>query len=412
MRGKIYVVKIVYIANARMPTEKAHGFQIARMCAAMSSLGHQVMMLVPFRFNPLGRKPVDLFQYYGIPPIFSVRQLWTPDLLPLGWRISSTIYVWQSLLFGFLGTLYARWEFADAALWYTRDLRVAWLFSHLSKTPFFYEANDLFPSTKRGQQAVRDIASSPLCLGVVVVNRILKRRYISEIGITPEKLIVVPNGVDLNPFEELPPRNEVRKQLNLPLRRPIVGYVGRFRTMGREKGIPELIRAMARVPPINGQDPLLLCVGGPMDVVPSYRQLAQYVGVPERRLRFVDRVPNRQVPLWLRAFDIAAMPFPDTEHYAFFMSPLKLFEYMAAGVPIIASDLPSLREVLTDGLNAHFVPPDDPDALSRGIEEVLSNPAYACRLANRARHDVAAFTWERRAEKITAFAQGLEKRRR
>jgi hypothetical protein len=63
------------------------------------------------------------------------------------------------------------------------------------------------------------------------------------------------------------------------------------------KGIPQLIQALAMLPPVNGREPLLLCVGGPRQVVPAYCQLAREVGVPERRLHFVDRVPNREVPL-------------------------------------------------------------------------------------------------------------------
>ena len=80
--------------------------------------------------------------------------------------------------------------------------------------------------------------------------------------------------------------------------------------------------------------------------------------------------------------------------------PLKLFEYMAAGVPILATDLPSIREVLRHGENAWLIPPGDPKALAEGIRHLLENPELARRLAERARGDVQKYTWKHRAETI------------
>lgn len=188
--------------------------------------------------------------------------------------------------------------------------------------------------------------------------------------------------------------------LGLPLERPIVGYVGRFRTMEKEKGIPELVEAMGYLPEINGTDPLLLCVGGPIEAVPAYMERARRAGVPESRLKFVDRVPNTEVPLWMRACDVVTIPWPWTEFSAYFTSPLKLFEYMAAGVPIVATDLPSIREILRHGENAWLVPPNDPKALAAGILHLLKNRDLAARLTEQAREEVRKYTWEQRAKAI------------
>jgi glycosyltransferase involved in cell wall biosynthesis len=85
-----------------------------------------------------------------------------------------------------------------------------------------------------------------------------------------------------------------------------------------------------------------------------------------------------------------------------YTSPLKLFEYMAAGKPIVASDLQSVREVLDEG-NACLVPPDNPKALAKGIHSVLDNPDYATRLGERAKADGVQYSWVCRAEAITSF---------
>ncbi len=110
-------------------------------------------------------------------------------------------------------------------------------------------------------------------------------------------------------------------------------------------------------------------------------------------LRCVDRVPNREVPLWLSTLDVAVMPFLETEHYKYFMSPLKLFEYMAAGVPIVASDLPSIREILQHDQDAWLVAPENPESLGRGLLALLRDPDRATRLARTAKEEVRQYTW-------------------
>jgi glycosyltransferase involved in cell wall biosynthesis len=177
--------------------------------------------------------------------------------------------------------------------------------------------------------------------------------------------------------------------------------------MDMEKGIPELVEAMAHLRAIDGKEPLLLCVGGPMEVVPSYLNLAESLGVPEHRLQFVDRVANSQVPYWIQTFDLAVAPFPNKEHYAYFMSPMKLFEYMASGVPIVASDLPSIREVLRHGENALLVKPNHPKLLVKNLEQILDNYNLARGLGNLAQANVQVYTWENRAKKMLTNVEKL-----
>ena len=118
-----------------------------------------------------------------------------------------------------------------------------------------------------------------------------------------------------------------------------------------------------------------------MDRVPSYRSIAAEHGLDPDRVRFVDRVPNADVPTWLAAFDVAVMPGRRTQHFAYETSPLKLFEYLAAGLPVVAIDLPSMRLVLRDGENALLADPDDPAALPGAISRLRNTwpPVPRCR---------------------------------
>jgi len=397
--------RLVYLANARLPTEKAHGYQICKMCEAFALNGAEVVLLHPYRHQAdpqLAGQTV--FDYYGIKPIFQVQKLKNLDVVVLNRfipdRIFIPIFFVHAFIWGYHAASVARQFRAD--LYYTRDTTIAYWLVRMG-LPTVYEAH-VVPN--RGQKLLlRKIKRQPSLRLIVVLTSFLRQRFL-DMGFLSDQVIVLPDGVDLDLFERLPSKEDCRRRLGLPLERPIIGYIGRFRTLEMEKGIPELVEAMKDLSSVNGAEPLLLCVGGPMDAVPTYLELARRIGIPQDRLRFVDRVPNTEVPYWIRAFDVALAPFPRTDHYAYFMSPLKLFEYMAAEVPILATDLPSIREVLRHGENAWLVPPSDPKALAEGIRNLLENPDLAERLAQQARKDVRQYTWKRRAAVILQHVFG------
>jgi glycosyltransferase involved in cell wall biosynthesis len=186
--------------------------------------------------------------------------------------------------------------------------------------------------------------------------------------------------------------------LDLPPDRPLIVYTGH---LFRWKGVYTLAEAAQYLP-----EAYFVFVGGMEKDVMEFRAFVREMGLSN--VRVVGYVPPAQVPLYLAAADALALPNSAEEDISrLYTSPLKLFEYMASGRPIVASDLPSLREVLTDRVNACLVPPDDPTALVRGIQEALGNPLLARQLADRARQDVAAYTWEQRAEKVMAFVQSI-----
>jgi glycosyltransferase involved in cell wall biosynthesis len=104
--------------------------------------------------------------------------------------------------------------------------------------------------------------------------------------------------------------------------------------------------------------------------------------------------------VYLAAFDACAMPFPWTPHFAYSASPLKLFEYMAAGRPIVASSLPAIAEVLRDGENALLVPPGDVSKLAMAVARLRDDRPFGDRLAAVAKREAAAFAYESRAARI------------
>lgn len=403
--GNKSITKLVYIANSRLPTEKAHGYQICKMCEAFGKIDVKVTLLHPFRYQSgpalYGK---NVFDYYGLLQVFETRLLPNWDVILLN-RVISSSKAMAPLVFthAFLWGFYAAWvagrEKAD--LYYTRDSSVAFWLVRLG-LPTVYEAHVV---PKRGQRLLlRQLTQTSALQLVVVLTSFIKKEFV-EMGFPTEKVIVQPDAVDLSLFVDLPDKQECRKRLGLPLDRPIIGYIGRFRTMEMEKGIPELIEAIAQLPLIDGKEPLLLCVGGPMEAVPSYLDLAHRLGVPESYLQFVDRVPNNQVPLWMRSCDVVTIPWQWTEFSAYFTSPMKLFEYMASGTPILASNLPSIREVLQHEENAWLVKPGDCKALTSGIETLLGDRSTGQKFVENARRQVREYTWVERTQKLMKFVQ-------
>lgn len=122
----------------------------------------------------------------------------------------------------------------------------------------------------------------------------------------------------------------------------------------------------------------------------------------EDKVILLEKKTQEGLALWQQAASILLMPFPRKAHYEYFMTPLKMFEYMAAGRPIIASNLPSIKEILTED-NAIFCEPGDPADLAQKISLVLTDKTLAQNMASQAREDVENYTWRKRAEKIMNF---------
>lgn len=391
--------RLIYITHARLPTEKAHGVQICKMSEAFAQQGHDVLLLHPYRQqqHPLLRQQ-SVFSYYGIPDIFRVHTLRNADIFPFERSIPGPLFPGIFLLHSLLWAHYAASVAGSlcADIYYTRHETIAFWLARRG-VPTVYEAHSL---PRRGRRwLLRAICRQQEVRLVVALTRFIADEMI-RLGCKKQRVVVLPDGVDLAAFAHLPSRETCRTRCELPQRRSIIGYIGRFETMGIEKGIVDLVQMMAHIPGINGQSPLLLCVGGPLDQVGMYQSMAAQAGVPRDRLCFVDHVPHAEVPHWIRACDVVLLPWRWNTFSAYYTSPLKLFEYMAAEVPIVATDLPALNEVLRHQFNAWLVPPGNAISLAEGVRQLLHNRELSARLATQACQDVRNYTWQQRAARI------------
>lgn len=388
--------KLLYISMMRMPTEKAHGLQIVQNCEAFADAGYDVTLWVARRWNTSEMRAIqDPFSYYGVHPNFTIRHIPCVDLFPLfradGMGARLAFYI-QMITYVLMMAFFVLFVIAD--VYYSRDEMLLAILSWLKpQSSLAYEAHLFSPSVRGANLQRRVIAHVG---SMIAITPKLRDDLISERGANPERIIVAHDGIRQARFEHVPDRLTARQQIGWDESAFIVGFVGRLQMIGMDKGVGTLVRALAQVEGVS-----LALVGGPDDMAEQLRQQWLELGLSEDRFLYVGHVAPDEVPLYLSAFDVCAMPHPHTTQFAYYTSPLKLFEYMASHSAIVASDLPAWSDVVTHEETALLVPPSDVDALAEAINRLQDDADLRQTLADHAYARVMAhYTWSARVEKI------------
>lgn len=392
------MARLIYLSLMRLPTEKAHGLQIMQNCEAFAQAGDVVQLWVARRWNTAELRQVrDPFAHYGVQPVFSVVRIPCLDLMPLleplpgGARLA---FYLQMFSFAFFLTLRALFTRADVL--YARDeLPLLLLSLFKPRRSLAYEAHT-FARPGRGAwlqtQVCRRVGS------IIAVTPPLAQDLIAQRAAAPGRVLVAHDGFRAARFAEPPAPAEARAKLGWPLDAFIVGYMGRLHTMGQDKGVDLLVRATATLPGAH-----LALVGGPDEMAAALREEWLRLGQSAAHWLYAGQVAAEAVPAALAALDVCVMPLPFTEHFAYYASPLKLFEYMAAGRAVVASDLPGWADVVQDGATALLIPPGDEAALRAALLRLSEDAALRQRLGAAARQRaLALYTWQARAQAIRA----------
>lgn len=362
-------MKIIYIANIRLPTEKAHGIQIMKTCEAFAQTGVMVELIIPNRKNHLKTDPFD---YYQVKKSFKIERLFSLDLVFLG----AAGFLIQAFTFSLSVLLkYFSSRKNNETFFYTRDEMLAWALSSLGV--------NIVWETHMGHNNVFIRSLIKRNLPIVAISRGLSDFYHS---LGSKNILVSPDGVDLEQFQINDSREEARARLGLPMNAKLVVYTGHLYSW---KGADVLAAAATQL----ASDIMVLFVGGTEKDIELFKD--KYGGV--KNIMILGSKPHYEIPLYLRAADVLIIPNSANEKISqLYTSPMKLFEYMASGTPIVASDLPSLREILNEE-NSVLVNPDSPDAMATGIATVLSDTEKSNTLAKQASKDVQKYDWRERA---------------
>ncbi|MBS61098.1 MAG: hypothetical protein CL606_07335 [Anaerolineaceae bacterium] len=371
-------LRLLYITSHIFPAAKASSVQIMQMCAAFASIGAKV--------NLVFQKPdydslsaTDLQQHYGVRPNFEIVQLPRSN----GPRPTDMFQLKAVLS-----------ERRKNKICYTRgrDVTAAILGLILG----MYSVVEIHgkPVSLREQTMLRLIQLHPRGRLVAITNA-LKELYTNQLGFGQYRWIVAPGGVDVTRFKPDTSVEEVRKQLNMAPGIWLV-YVG---GLYEGRGLDTLFESVA-----NLAVKVMIVGGHNSEEVHKWKHKARTLGA--NNVHFVGYQAPEQVPLYLAASDMLIMTYdkhvytPSGEETSDWASPMKMFEYMAASRPIIASDIPMLRELLTDNHNALLITPEDTTSLRAAIRRLTNNPKLGHLIATKARADVVKHTWINRAQHI------------
>ncbi len=366
-------MKIIAIAGSRIPSDTANSIQVMKACSALVQLGHDLTLLVPdFDGRPL---TFDLQAHYGLPGIFPIEWLKSRN------RRSFT------------------WDSVRRALAFHPDLLYVWMpqsavFGLLAHKPVIFEAH-LQPTGMFGPLWHRAFARLRGRKRLACITEALRTTLERDHGmqILEQEVVITPNGVELERFASLPDPETARQSLGLR-EAPTVLCAGHL-YQGRGA---DLFLQLAEILP----EAHFVWVGGRQEDVEEWKRK----GARLSNVTFTGFVPNIDLPRHLAAADVLLMPYARSilgssgdASSAAVASPMKMFEYMAAGRAILTSDLPVIREVLDDS-SAAFAPPEDPSTWASTLKRMLSDPVLRAGLASHARHEVEQYTWIARARKI------------
>lgn len=382
---------IAYITlNGRIPSTTANSVGVMTMCGQFARQGLDAMLLVPdgqgMPLEQLGSAR-DVFEFYSVAAPFEFKRF--PNAFSLLSRFASP--------YSLALVLYARAR--GFTLITTRALEVAVWAARLNM-PVILESHNFskFEKHRMIGSWVSITRQAGKAVSMVVTTKAGRASY-ARIGVPEERIRVLPNGVNVDRFSGDETQDSLRNELGLPLNVPLVAFSG---SLHEGRGGEEMLDCAALLPDVQ-----VLIVGGTPDDVARYRGLVEQRSLDNVRL--IGHVAQSVLPKYLLAADILLMPYTTrfSAHSFEYTSPMKMFEYLATGRPMVATDFPILHEVLEHGRNALFVPPDSGEALAQGVRHLLNNPELARRIGAAAKADAQRYSWAARAEAVIAWQREL-----
>lgn len=372
-------MKIAYLANTKLPSRRASSVHVMKMCQAFGRNGHDVTLFNP-GYEDVEQIKGDIFDYYGVERIFRFVELPRPKVRKL---------------FGlgpFVRSARRIVERSKPDLIYTRCHALAPFWPHTYRTPLILEAH----MPMKSHWGFQKLLASRHFRHLVVISNALRDMYTSHYSLEPDQVVVAHDGAD----------TEVKDRHFTHGNTVKIGYTG---NLYKGRGI-ELILELAQR--------CSLCefhlAGGTTDDLEYWTRY-----VKEHNLAnvvFHGFLAPGRVSEFRRTCDILIAPY-EREVYtvggkrstAEWMSPLKIFEYMSSGRPIVTSDLPALREVLDDGVTALLCCPEDVLAWEEAIERLRDDTALCRRIGEQARNVLEQrYTWSGRAKKVLGDVATIE----
>jgi glycosyltransferase involved in cell wall biosynthesis len=366
-------MRVAYFSGSNIPSETANSVHVMRMCEALANNGNDVTL-----YAMKGPKVDDAYKYYGVKSNFDIL-LWGKPWL------KGRLY-----LYCLLTALRIKGSKPDVVL--SRSLLGCYLLT-LLKVEFIFENHNPRETLKGYQKRWFDKVVGALYMRkMIVISGALKSIILQETGTAGSRILVCHDAA------KIPQVVESTISFKGDPGGVHVGYVG---TIGKGRGIEIVLNCAKELREVGFH-----IIGGRKEDAASFLGDA---AIPEN-VHFYGFVSPEQTEFYRSRCDALLAPYQrnlalrSNKNTSGYMSPLKIFEYMASCKPIIASDLPVLREVLNSD-NAVLCSPDDHEDWIRAIRSLKSNPSKYSSIAAKAHQDfLNSYTWDRRAETILASA--------
>lgn len=379
-------MRITFITAVNLPSKWAHTIQVMKMAQAFKQIGHNVELITACSFKHWRNDVTEsIWDNYGISTPFMLTRLPLYALVQKEKKHNCGRFS-----YGYLSAILAKRRKTD--LLFARDYLAPYWSAKIG-IPTIAETH-AEPDKNYQKQKLYVTTKLNTFKALVTISEILAKQYIKA-GVPEDKVIVEQDGVDLSAFSSIN-EEDVRKTKKDLLRKQnaVALYAGHLYDY---KGIPLILNVARSFPDVS-----FVLVGGWNNDIERIRKSILDSGL--KNLILTGFVPNKEIPMYLKAADILLLPYSGKHHQASTTSPLKLFEYMAAKRPIVASAIGNVMNVLVHNHNSFLFNPDDEEGFFEGIMSTLSNKNNAVKWAHQAHKDVQRYDWRQRCRRIIEFA--------
>ncbi|MFQ6049628.1 MAG: glycosyltransferase, partial [Candidatus Paceibacterales bacterium] len=212
------IKKIVHVTNCRMPTERALGLVIVKLCERFASQGIKVDLVCPYRINRIREEPFD---YYRVPKSFKIKKVFSLDLIPL---LSKYGFWIQYISFSILSTLYLILKgevFKRQTIFFSNDYLPLFFLSFFTKN-VYYDVHRLLPYPSFYRLFL------PRLSGIITTNKFMRSELIKKYQVSPKRVISFPNAIDLKEFRISSDKIKCREKFGLPKKKKLIFYIGQL----------------------------------------------------------------------------------------------------------------------------------------------------------------------------------------
>jgi glycosyltransferase involved in cell wall biosynthesis len=371
--------QLCYIAKSKIPSRHANSVQVVNMICAFASLVTKVEAYLPGGFSRRLRLwSGTLFSSYG-------------HQLPYNVRIS----LLSSLKYDFERRVLQVFTPKPKSTVFTRSATIAYSLAERD-IPVLFESHSFAKDEKAFpmHRFIKAVNNSKAA-GIIGISHEILDNYISK-GLCPSRILTSPDGVNLDIFQQ-PGAGRLGQLFGQKIyERPSLVYTG---SLSEEKGAGFLARAAVRMPQFN-----IVVIGGNARESTSLAN----AGKKASNLFIHPCVPHKDIPAILQDATILVMPYMPEGSLIPYMSPLKLFEYLATGRPILSADLPVLHPFLKNGANCLLFTPGSVDSLyAKAIQMLTMNSEEKKALRDGQLHTATCYSWTKRATAILNWHRAL-----